>query len=53
MKKVDNQKRYFETLKWSSKQSETFQTQKSLSAYSAHTLTKIFANKIAIIRPNH
>jgi hypothetical protein len=29
------------------------QTKKSLSAYSAHTLTRIFADKMIIIRPKY
>jgi hypothetical protein len=48
---VKNQKGYFGTFKWSPKQTViTFfaltHSQKSLSVYSAHTLTKTFTKKL-------
>jgi hypothetical protein len=56
MKKVKKQKRYFDTFNWSFMQSETIffaltQSKKSLSAYSAQTPTKIFAQKNFCFRP--
>jgi hypothetical protein len=45
MKKGKNQKSYFDTFKWTSKESETtfcgFSKSKSWTAYTAHTLAKI------------
>jgi hypothetical protein len=54
MKKVKNQKSYFDTFKWTSKESEQLffmltQSQKPLPAYTAHTLAKI---KLYVSGPN-